>query len=166
MSSCCGTRPDDQAPEHCPRCGEKGRSVGRETVASMAAVTVPAPSLSLSDFSLCQTESCAAVYFAGGGTVLEEKDVRVPVNWKDAGPDVPLCYCFSHTRRTISDEIAETGHSSAFATITDAVKAGQCACDVKNPSGTCCLGDIRKYEREVSASRDPATSDDKGVHHE
>ncbi len=149
MASCCGATSEDKAPEHCPRCGEKGRSVARETVASMASLSVPASSLSLSDFSICPSEKCEAVYFATGEAVLEQKDVRVPVNWKDSGADVPLCYCFSHTRRSIADEAAATGRSSAFESITEAVKAGECACDVKNPSGTCCLGDIRRYEKKL-----------------
>ncbi len=64
--------------------------------------------------------------------------------------DVPLCYCFDLTRRSVADEIAGTGQSSAVAAITELIKAGQCACDVKNPSGQCCLGDVRRYEKEAA----------------
>ena len=65
----------------------------------------------------------------------------------------PLCYCFGHTRRSIADQITATGRSSAFAAVTHKVKAGHCACEVKNPSGRCCLGDVRSYERDVAQER-------------
>jgi hypothetical protein len=28
--------------------------------------------------------------------------------------------------------------------ITQEVKAGRCACEVKNPAGSCCLGDVAR----------------------
>ncbi len=155
MASCCNgeTRIDssaDEKPEHCPRCGEKGKIIARLTVAAMARLDTPAAHLAHSEFSLCPSDSCEAVYFAGDGIVLEQQDIRVPVFWKNPGIDVPLCYCFEHTRRSIADEVAATGGSTAFAVVSDAVRAGKCACDVKNPSGTCCLGVVRKYENECT----------------
>jgi len=122
----------------------------------MARLETPAAALAHSEFSLCPSNSCEAVYFADGGIVLEQKDIRVPVYWKDPGIDVPLCYCFSHTRRSIAEQVAATGASSAFAAVSAAVRAGECACDVKNPSGTCCLGDVRQYERALVARREIA----------
>ncbi len=32
------------------------------------------------------------------------------------------------------------------------IKAGHCACEVKNPSGRCCLGDVRAYEKRAAQS--------------
>ena len=145
MASCCETASDDRAPERCPRCDEKGRPVPRQTVAAMAKLAVPARALARPNHARCTGRTCEVVYFDDTGAVIERKDVRVPVHWKDDGLDVPLCYCFAHTRRSIRDEIDARGASTAFASISAAVKAGECACDVKNPSGTCCLGDIRRY---------------------
>jgi hypothetical protein len=31
------------------------------------------------------------------------------------------------------------------------IKAGNCACDIKNPKGECCLGDINLFVKEVLA---------------
>jgi len=43
------------------------------------------------------------------------------------------------------------GHSTAQAMITQEVKAGRCACEIKNPAGICCLGDITRAVQAVMA---------------
>lgn len=62
---------------------------------------------------------------------------------------MPVCYCFGHTPASIRAEIERSGKSTAFATITADVKAGHCACEVRNPKGDCCLGDVLKTERRL-----------------
>jgi len=62
---------------------------------------------------------------------------------------IPVCYCFGFTRRDIHDEIAETGRSRIAEQISAEVKAGNCACEVKNPSGKCCLGNVTRVTQEV-----------------
>lgn len=53
-----------------------------------------------------------------------------------------MCYCFEVTEADIGREIAATGASTAMDKITTHVKAGRCACEIKNPQGTCCLGNV------------------------
>ncbi len=154
MSQCFG--PEEKACEistACPRCGAVGREIGRETVGAMATLTVPALLLAHKTYRYCAADACPVVYYGPGGVALERQHVRVPVNAKDMGADVPLCYCFGHTRRSIADEIAATRRSSVFAAVTHEVKAGHCACEVKNPSGRCCLGDVRAHEKHVLQAR-------------
>lgn len=149
MADCCG--PIQEAfsrAESCPRCGALGQQVGRETVGAMVTLEVPAAVLAQATYRYCSTDSCPVVYYADG-TIVERCHVRVAVNAKDPGPDVPLCYCFGHTRCSIAAEIAATGHSSAFTAITREVKAGHCACEVRNPTGHCCLGNVRAYENNA-----------------
>lgn len=148
MSQCCESRIQTrETSTACPQCGAVGGEVERETVGAMATLAVPAPLLAHGMYRYCATDTCPVVYYGLGGAVLERQHVRVPVNTKDPRADVPLCYCFGHTRRSIAEEIAATGTSSAFAAITREIKAGHCACEVKNPSGRCCLGDVRAYEK-------------------
>ena len=49
-----------------------------------------------------------------------------------------VCYCFGYT---IEDLKRDQG---VVATIEEHVRAGRCACKVRNPRGICCLGEIRK----------------------
>jgi hypothetical protein len=154
MATCCGPQkgPGIVSPP-CPRCGDAGREVARETVGALATLAVPAAALAQQTYRYCATPACPVVYYGADGLLLTRQDVRVPVSAKDAGLDVPLCYCFGHTRRSIAAEIAGTGLSTASATITREIKAGHCACEVRNPSGRCCLGDVRAYEKHVARCR-------------
>jgi hypothetical protein len=76
------------------------------------------------------------------------EDLLVRVGAKEKGDPIPVCYCFGFTRKDIRDEITETGHSTVAERITAEVKAGNCACEVKNPSGKCCLGDVTRIAKD------------------
>lgn len=149
---CCGPKAARKlVATACPRCGVVGHEVARETVGAMASLEVPAAVLAHPAFRFCETPTCEVVYYADDA-VVPRALVRVKVHAKDSGLDVPLCYCFGHTRRSIAKEIATTGNSSASQVITREIKAGHCACEVKNPSGRCCLGDVRAYEKRAPQS--------------
>ena len=99
----------------------------------------------------CATEDCPVVYFDNvESAVFTEDDLVVPVHAKHPHADaVFVCYCFEHSPGTIREEAGRTGSSSASREIAAEVKAGHCACEVKNPKGTCCLGDVTIVEKEV-----------------
>ena len=152
MAERCGPKADCRVETAgCPRCAVVGREVGRETVAAMAAPELPAAVLTHPAFRFCETPTCQIVYYANDA-VVERAMVRVPVHLKDPDLDVPLCYCFGHTRGSIAKEIATKGSSSASATIAREIKAGHCACELKNPTGRCCLGDVRAHEKQAGRS--------------
>ena len=65
--------------------------------------------------------------------------------------DVLVCYCFRHTVGGIRAEMAATGSSTVIERITASIQAGQCACDIRNPQGECCLGNVREVVRRVKA---------------
>lgn len=149
-AACCEASAGCRAePAGCPRCGAVGREVGRETVGAMAVLEVPAAVLAQRAFRFCATPACEVVYYATD-FVVERAMVRVAVQVKDAGRDVPLCYCFGHTRRSIVAETAAAGRSTASARIAHEIKAGNCACEVKNPTGRCCLGEVRAFEKQAA----------------
>jgi hypothetical protein len=155
---CCGSKAERQLDATvCPGCGLVAHEVGRETVGAMASLEVPARVLAQPVFRFCATPTCEVVYYANDA-VVERTMVRVPVHAKDSGLDVPLCYCFGHTRRSIANETAKSGRSSAWAAITREIKAGHCACELKNPSGRCCLGDVRAYEKQARQSNGASTA--------
>ena len=91
----------------------------------------------------CTEPTCEVVYFSNEGAPhFTRDDLQVKVFAKDSGGDVNVCYCFDWTRARIRQEIAETGKSTAPLEIAQKIKAGLCACDIKNPKGECCLGDV------------------------
>jgi hypothetical protein len=63
-----------------------------------------------------------------------------------------LCYCFGESEASIRDEIAETGRSTAVERIRAHIAAGRCACELRNPRGACCLGDVIAAVARAEAS--------------
>jgi hypothetical protein len=109
----------------------------------MARTDVEAAKLSAQKYKLCRNRDCPVVYYAGE-IQLEKTELRVRVNFKGKSYDGPVCYCFNYTVASIKAEIQSKGYSTAPEMITREVKAGRCTCEVKNPSGTCCLGDVTR----------------------
>lgn len=114
----------------------------------MVKTAVPAEKLSQATYKLCRNVGCSVVYFAPG-IAIEKTELRVLVNFKEKSYDGQICYCFNHTVASIKAEIQSKGRSTAPAMITTEVKASRCACEVKNPAGTCCLGDVTRVIQTV-----------------
>ena len=94
------------------------------------------------------------VYYSDDGRVVGKRDVPVRVGLKERKDPVPLCYCFGFFLADVRREIAETGRCTIPARITAEIRAGRCSCEVKNPSGACCLGEVnRAVKEEQNAAR-------------
>jgi hypothetical protein len=74
--------------------------------------------------------------------MLRKADVRVRVGLKETEDPVPVCYCFGFTEKMIFDEVRATGKSTVPQRITTEIKASHCACEIRNPQGSCCLGNV------------------------
>lgn len=141
MEDCCRVDPSaSAAPARCPVCGEPGRRVARTTLEALLHPSA-AERLSAPEHRFCPTAGCPVVYF-GAGERFDREDVAVPVFQKQPAGDRTVCYCFGITERDIRREADECGRSTAADRITALVKAGRCACEVKNPQGRCCLGNV------------------------
>jgi Zinc binding domain len=134
----------------CPRCGDKGKLVSLATVGAMAKRDVEAAKLGAQEYKLCRNRDCPVVYYAGQ-IELEKSELRVPVNFKERNYEGPVCYCFNRTVASIRAEVQAKGYSTAHEIITQEGKAGRCACEVKNPAGSCCLGDVIRAVQAVMA---------------
>lgn len=140
------------APEAvaCPPCGQKGKPVDILTVKAMLAV--PLTEIRSSDYQFCKTPDCPVVYFSTDGKQkFFEENLREKVHQKHPSDDrVPVCYCFKHTPQSITEEILRTGKSAVIESITAGIKAGQCACEIRNPEGSCCLGNVRAVVKQTT----------------
>ncbi len=63
-----------------------------------------------------------------------------------------LCYCFGHSEESLRAEWQATGRLDSVEAIRAAVKEGRCQCEVMNPSGACCLGDVLKVAKAIQTS--------------
>jgi hypothetical protein len=93
-------------------------------------------------YRFCPGATCAVVYFAENGPTFTTDDVREPVWQKESPGRRTFCYCFGENEADISHEIERTGQSSAVQRVHAHIAANRCACEVRNPRGTCCLGDL------------------------
>ena len=151
MSDCCSVNTKQAgvpAMMACPMNGARSRQVDMLTVKSL----VRRLPLRMPDtqYYFCEARDCDVVYFAldPQAPVFRRDDLPVRVGAKEKSDPIPVCYCFGFTREEIENEITETGRSTVAERITAEVKAGNCACEVKNPSGKCCLGDVTRTVSE------------------
>jgi len=104
------------------------------------------------DYRFCQDAGCDVVYFTADGACFMTADVRVPVWQKRPFGERQVCYCFGESESSIRAEIEATGRSSAVERIREHIAAGRCACEVRNPRGACCLGDVTAAVTRVAAA--------------
>lgn len=152
MSECC--RLEDAAAEvlgPCPECRRPGRKVERITLKALLRPEALAR-LSASEHRFCTTPSCRVVYF-GRDEVFGREDLLVPVFQKEAAEERTVCYCFAVTEADIRREVERSGRSTASERIGALVKADRCACEVRNPQGTCCLGNVVGLEQAQEERR-------------
>lgn len=141
----------------CPSCQQEGKSVDTVTLKSL--LTVPLTELRAVQYRFCRTPDCPTVYFSvDGEQQFREDDIREPVHQKHpTSEDVPVCYCFGHSPGTIRAELSRTGDSSVVERITAGIRADQCACEIRNPQGSCCLGNVQAAVQGVRARQRPGS---------
>ncbi len=130
---------------YCPACGLRGKDLDEITLKALLRGKALAR-CSEGRHHFCATHSCPLVYF-GEHETFSRDDLTVPIFQKESKPKRPVCYCFDVSEADIQREIALTGRSTASQRIRALVNAGRCACEVKNPQGSCCLGNVAIVER-------------------
>ena len=139
----------------CPECGKTGKPVQGQTVKALLSVSLR--EVQNNPYLFCRTESCLVVYFSADSKqyfTVEQVRERVYQKEPDA-EDVLTCYCFRHT----VGELRTMSHEKRLAIVDDinaGIIAGQCACDLRNPQGSCCLGNVhtlsKRLEKAVSTT--------------
>ena len=98
----------------------------------------------------CRSQSCLVVYY-GDSAVIEKSHVPLRVGVKETSDPIPLCYCLGFARADVRRELRESGNCTIPDRITAEIRAGRCACESRNPSGACCLGEVKTAIREELA---------------
>jgi len=139
-------------PAKCPACGALGKPVKRITLGALIKPEHRAKIPQRDGFCFCRSASCDVVYFLPKKILFCKEDLSVRVGLKE--PDdqtVPACYCFGWTPEKIQAEIEATGKSTAVDQIKAQVKAGNCFCEITNPQGSCCLGNVNEAVKKAIA---------------
>jgi len=155
-SNCKADAVGEVVPERCRGCGKQGASVSRKTVLSMLKPDLLEQALK-GIYRFCATHECPTVYFEEqAGRVFTTDDLRVIVGVKANSDPIPLCYCFGFDECHLRDEMSQTGRTTIPDRISSLIREGLCACEARNPSGVCCLGEVnrtaKRLKQEVSVT--------------
>jgi hypothetical protein len=138
MAECCCPPPVAQSTRTCPACAGRTLAVDLATIKALLKAEALGR-LEMVTFRFCPEPACDTVYVSDTSQVFRVDDVRVPV-WQKLPPgDRMLCYCFGETERNLR---SETEAAVVLARVRAHIAERRCACDVRNPRGSCCLGDL------------------------
>jgi len=150
MAQCC-VIPHTGVPPVCPMNEQVVKPVGRITVESLVKPEIKSQLLP-QPYYFCNAPDCDTVYVSALGDHLITKDqLSVRVGIKEKDDPIPICYCFNFDRQAIQEDFRNKGSTEILKIITARVKAGECQCEMANPSGTCCLGDISRAVKQADA---------------
>jgi hypothetical protein len=112
------------------------------------------------EYLFCRTPACSVVYFSSDGAqTFATQDIRERVYQKEPDADnVLVCYCFKHT----VGELRACSHDARVEILDDintGIQSDQCACDLRNPQGSCCLGSVRELIKRLETSAQESTAD-------
>ena len=132
----------------CPVSGKPGKRVLPVTLESLVSKD-HLPVLDDKDWFFCDRPDCDVVYFSSDEDTVPSEALTIRVGLKADNAPHLVCYCFGHTTESARKEILGTGHSTVADRITAEVQAGNCACEIKNPSGRCCLGEVNQVVSRI-----------------
>lgn len=138
MSSCCSSsanKPKSVRRFACPSNNKEYVAVEVKTILQH----IKSPWLQTLDeekYYFCDDPDCDVVYFGLTGSVINKNELRTVVGVKEDSDDTAVCYCFGISKaQAIQDAELKTY-------VTQQTKEKMCACDIRNPSGRCCLKDF------------------------
>ncbi|WP_081890359.1 putative iron-sulfur cluster-binding metallochaperone [Paenibacillus tyrfis] len=150
MDRCCQKSIEKQTTlPQCPACHQKGKSVQLITLKALLQPTALETINPDSSYAFCSNPSCEVVYFSDSHTY-DKDTLKVSVFQKDDELDVSVCYCFGWTRERLIQAIQENQRPTDH--IREQVQANRCGCEVNNPQGACCLGNVTMFIRSLDKS--------------
>lgn len=135
MSHCCtSVSTVDNVPKQyrCPVNGKEYKNVSPTTIIHNIAKPWQWQVVE-QGYYYCDDPDCNVVYFGEDNSVINAVDLRDYPDEENHSSDPTLCFCFGVKR---SDYYADP-HIKEY--IVQKTKNKQCACDIRNPSGKCCL---------------------------
>lgn len=94
--------------------------------------------LSEEQYYFCDDPECDVVYFGLEGSLINKSELRTAVGVKEKDNDALICYCFGVSKAAAKQE------PEIKAYVIEKTKESLCSCDIRNPSGRCCLKDFPK----------------------
>lgn len=128
----------------CPTCGIKGLPVKAITIKALTSEQWSDYNKITDGFYCTNPEDSTVYYIPDNNLVINKLDLLVRVGLKEKVEPLLVCYCFQHTRSEIEQDFVKNNHSTIEDEIREKVRKDLCSCEILNPKGRCCLGDVRK----------------------
>ncbi len=142
MSDCCFQNTSAKTKQLCPECGATCKRVGMLTLYHQ--VRFPEnQSLITDSYYFCPTKICSIGYFADTGNTIQKQHLR---NYQAIQNDT-LCYCFDINAEHYLSALKNHGAEPIKDFVMQRTKSGECACEIRNPSGQCCLAKFNYFEK-------------------
>ncbi len=145
--ACCNENTRKKEHIKCPECREPCINVSIKTL--LHQLQFP-ENLSLDpkqQYAYCPDPLCHAGYFSNT-SVFTKKQLRA---FKPETTPM-LCYCFDITQPRYLKALSDDTHQPIKEFVTQQTKASLCACEIRNPSGRCCLIDFKRMEKTFKNS--------------
>lgn len=126
MSSC-STYSSKNAP--CPVNGRIYKQVNRKTVLHQLSCPWD-KTIKEQTYYYCDDPECDVVYFGEDNTIFTCSDMRLD----EQSRNTTICYCFDVS---VKDLASNKEQCKTF--VVEQTKQSTCDCEIRNPSGRCCL---------------------------
>lgn len=139
MSDCCGSTKTKQI---CPECGASCKSVGMPTLYHQ--VRFPENQSIVTDsYYFCPAKTCRIAYFSNADNTIPKQHLRS----HQAIQNDALCYCFDINAEQYLSALKDGRAEPIKAFVMQRTQARECACEIRNPSGQCCLANFKNLEK-------------------
>jgi len=62
-----------------------------------------------------------------------------------------ICFCFKHSKKELFDAINNNSEETIVEDIKAKMKNPGCFCEKSNPSGKCCMADVKAFIKQVKS---------------
>lgn len=124
-----------------------------DSITLKALLNIPLTEICCVGYRFCSLPDCPVVYYSqDGAQTFLEIHLRERVYQKHVTEDdVLIYYCFRHKTGSIKAEYFNKQAAIVVARINAGIQASQCACDIRNSQGSCCLGNVRVFVSNLEA---------------
>lgn len=146
MSSCC-TSALPSSIQICSQCGKSCKNISMKTI--LHHVKFPdILDIETDSYYFCADKSCSVGYFSEEGKIISKKQLRVFTEPKHN----KLCYCFDINIEQYIEALKDKTAITIKEFVIQKTKSGDCACEIRNPSGLCCLSYFKQLEKTLSTN--------------
>ena len=135
LSSCQSKHPSGKHKRICPENGIEYQQVSYKTVIHHLQKPWQWKDMT-QNYYFCDDPDCDVVYFGDDNSTINKDRLRTSVGVKEQSDNSTICYCFGVSK-------ADAIHDQSIKDyVTDQTREHMCDCEIRNPSGKCCLKDF------------------------